>query len=143
MFGPSQGQKISGETVAWKRCSESTRSVLNSTLRRWLVRSRGSLSLKISIEVEMPNRSTKGIRSLHALLKISFKLNLRTCLVTSRLELDLIGIFLRKPRCLEMTESTFLKSGIEHIPEVSEALCQDFGRPCIKGEKIHVRLSRY
>lgn len=112
MFGPSQGQEILGEMVAWKMCSESTRSVLNSTLRRWLVISRDSLSLKMSVEVEMPNRSTKGIRPPHALLKVSFKMNLRTCLVTSRLELDLRGISLRKPRCLEMTGSIFLKSGI-------------------------------
>lgn len=143
MFGPSQGQEILGEMVASKMCSESTRSVLNSTLRSWLTISRDSLSLKMSIEVEMPNRSTKGIRSLHALLKVSFKLNLRTCRVTSRLELDLRGISLRKPRCLEMTVSIFLKNGIEHIPGFSEVLCQDFGRPFTKDEKIHVRLSRY
>lgn len=143
MFGPSQGQEILGEIVASKMCSESTRSVLNSTLRSWLAISRDILSLKMSIEVEMPNRSTKGIRSLHALQKLSFKLNHRTCLVTSRLELDLRGISLRKPRCLEMIESIFLKNGIEHIPGFSEVLCQDFGRPFTKGEKIHVRLSRY
>lgn len=77
MFGPSQGQEILGEIVAWKICSESTQSVPNSTLRSRLEISRDSLSLKMSIEVEMPNRSTKGIRSLHDLPKVSFKLNLR------------------------------------------------------------------
>lgn len=143
MFGPSQGQEILGEIVAWKMCSESTGSVLNSTLRSRLPIPRDSLSLKVLIEVEMPNRSTKGIRSLHALLKVSTKPNLRTCLVTSRVEVDLRGISLRKPRCLEMTESIFLKNGIGHIPGFSEVRCQDFGRPSNKGEKIHVRLSRY
>lgn len=143
MFGPSQGQEILGEIIASKMCSESMRSVLNSTLRSWLAISRDSLSLKMSIEVEMPNRSTKGIRSVHALLKVSFKPNLRTCLVTSRLELDLRGISLPEPRCLEMTGSIFLKNGIEHIPGFSEVLSQNFGRPFTKGEKIHVRLSRY
>lgn len=76
-------------------------------------------------------------------MKVSFKLNLRTCLVTSGLELDLRGISLRKPRYLEMTESIFLKSEVEHIPEGSEVLCEDFGRPSVKGEKIHMRLSKY
>lgn len=97
----------------------------------------------MSIEVEMPNSNTKGIRSLHALLEVSFSLNLRTRLVTSRHELDLRGISLRKPRYLEMTESIFPTCATAHIPEVSEALYQDFDRPSIKGEKIHMRFSRY
>lgn len=95
------------------------------------------------MEVEMPNSRTKGIRSLHALLGVSFTMRLRMRLVTSRPELDLREISLRKPRCLEMTELIFPKNAIEHIPVVSEALYKDFDRPSTKGEKIHMRFSGY